>query len=208
MNYYYDVVLNFSDELINFYEWEESDSLEYFKKIPLVLVSSKQYKEIVSHDIKVSQDFLESIKEKSKSNLSDSLYTVIFADKNGSTAIEFDESGKSILRSSLLPLDEVNIGEIIYTLNTKKINYEILKSLKYNDSLRCEKKLRLIIKTEINSLKRKNDNLKLKYLYMEWFNHEPESNDISLEMLESVDNESSETLYRLYDLIKLSYNNV
>ena len=126
MNYYYDVVLNFSDELINFYEWEESDSFEYFKKIPLVLVSSKQYKEIVSHDIKVSQDFLESIKEKSKSNLSDSLYTVIFADKNGSTAIEFDESGKSILRSSLLPLDEVNIGEIIYTLNTKKINYEIL----------------------------------------------------------------------------------
>lgn len=208
MNYYYDVVLNFSDELINFYEWEESDSFEYFKKIPLVLVSSKQYKEIVSHDIKVSQDFLESIKEKSKSNLSDSLYTVIFADKNGSTAIEFDESGKSILRSSLLPLDEVNIGEIIYTLNTKKINYEILKSLKYNDSLRCEKKLRLIIKTEINSLKRKNDNLKLKYLYMEWFNHEPQSNDISLEMLESVDNESSETLYRLYDLIKLSYNNV
>ena len=93
MNYYYDVVLNFSDELINFYEWEESDSLEYFKKIPLVLVSSKQYKEIVSHDIKVSQDFLESIKEKSKSNLSDSLYMVIFADKNGSTAIEFDESG-------------------------------------------------------------------------------------------------------------------
>ncbi|CDF20270.1 uncharacterized protein BN733_00438 [Clostridium sp. CAG:609] len=208
MNYYYDVVLNFSDELINFYEWEESDSLEYFKKIPLVLVSSKQYKEILSHDIKVSQDFLESIKEKSKSNLSDSLYTVIFADKNGSTAIEFDESGKSILRSSLLPLDEVNIGEIIYTLNTKKINYEILKSLKYNDSLRCEKKLRLIIKTEINSLKRKNDNLKLKYLYMEWFNHESKSNDISLEMLESVDNESSETLYRLYDLIKLSYNNV
>lgn len=208
MNYYYDVVLNFSDELINFYEWEESDSLEYFKKIPLVLVSSKQYKEIVSHNIKVSQDFLESIKEKSKSNFSDSLYTVIFADKNGSTAIEFDESGKSILRSSLLPLDEVNIGEIIYTLNTKKINYEILKSLKYNDSLRCEKKLRLIIKTEINSLKRKNDNLKLKYLYMEWFNHEPKSNDISLEMLESVDNENSETLYRLYDLIKLSYNNV
>ena len=182
--------------------------MEYFKKIPLVLVSSKQYKEIVSHDIKVSQDFLESIKEKSKSNLSDSLYTVIFADKNGSTAIEFDESGKSILRSSLLPLDEVNIGEIIYTLNTKKINYEILKSLKYNDSLRCEKKLRLIIKTEMNSLKRKNDNLQLKYLYMEWLNHEPKSNDISLEMLESVDNESSETLYRLYDLIKLSYNNV
>lgn len=43
---------------------------------------------------------------------------------------------------------------------------------------------------------------------MEWFNHEPKSNDISLEMLESVDNESSETLYKLYDLIKLSYNNV
>lgn len=208
MNYYYDVILNFSEEAIFFYEWEETDTLEYFKKIPLILVNSKQYKEIVSHNIQVNQEFLESIKGKAKSNLGDSLYVVVFADKNGATAIEFDASGKSILRSSLLPIDEININEIIYTLNTKRLDYEVLNQIKYNDSLRYEKKLRLIIKTEINSLKRKNDNLKLKYLYMEWFNKEPLSTDVSLEMLESIDNETSETLYKLYDLIKLSYNNV
>lgn len=208
MNYYYDVILNFSDKLIWFYEWEDSDILEYFKKIPLVYVSSKQFRDIVSHEVRVSLTFLESIKDKSKCNQETYSYVAIFADKNGCIAIEFDNEGKSVSRSMLSLVDEVNINEIIYTLNTKSIDYEIIKSIKYSDSLRYEDKLKLIIKTEVNSLIRKKDYLKLEYLYMEWFNKKCDGEDISLKMLESIDKEDNVKLNKLYNLIKLSYNNV
>ena len=38
MYYYYDVLLNFTsdDELFSFYEWEESDQVEFIKKIPKI----------------------------------------------------------------------------------------------------------------------------------------------------------------------------
>lgn len=208
MNYYYDVILNFNDDVIWFYEWEDSDVLEYFKKIPLVMVSTKQFREIVSHEIKVTNEFLESIKNKAKSNQGDYPYIVVFADKNGCIAIEFDSNGKSISRSFLLPIDEVNINEIIYTLNTKYIDYELIKDIKFNKELRFENKLKHIIMTEINSLKRKKDYLKLEYLYLEWFNKINDNEDICAVMLDKVNNEDSLKLYKLYNLIKLSYNNV
>lgn len=62
--------------------------------------------------------------------------------------------------------------------------------------------------TEINSLKRKKDYLKLEYLYLEWFNKINDNEDICAVMLDKVNNEDSLKLYKLYNLIKLSYNNV
>ena len=41
MNYYYDIVLNLNEELYEFYEWEENDSIDFIKKIPLFRVSTK-----------------------------------------------------------------------------------------------------------------------------------------------------------------------
>lgn len=32
MNYYYDVLLNFLDTNIYFYEWDSLDNIEYYKK--------------------------------------------------------------------------------------------------------------------------------------------------------------------------------
>ena len=43
MNYYYDVVLNFLEEPILFYEWAEQDSIEYIKKIPLYQVTTEVF---------------------------------------------------------------------------------------------------------------------------------------------------------------------
>ena len=35
MNYIYDVVLNFQDELIEFYEWSSEDTIDHIKRIPI-----------------------------------------------------------------------------------------------------------------------------------------------------------------------------
>ena len=40
MNYIYDVLLNFfpNNTLIEFYEWQEKDSIDHVKKIPIIRI--------------------------------------------------------------------------------------------------------------------------------------------------------------------------
>lgn len=209
MNYYYDILLNFNDYLLPFYEWEDTDSLEYFKKIPLFQVSSKTLKDFVNYNITIDEYYLNLIKDKAKSKGNTPSYVAIFADKNGSIAIEFNESGKSIARSLLSIDDEVNINEILYTLDLKELNYKKDKLLKRNNNLRYEDSIKRVIMTELNSLMDNKDYLKLKYLYMEWSNKD--NNDYNVmykEMLSSLDNCVSSKELKIYDLIKLSYKMV
>lgn len=176
MNYYYDVLLNFLDTNVFFYEWDSFDNLEYYKRVPLIQVNSKTLKDFINNDIIVDKEFLDIIKDKVKKKGGSSSLIAIFADRNGSIALEFNEFGKSIARSFLSIEDDLNICEILYTIDIKKINYKIDSEIKYNNNLRVEDRIKLIIKTELNSLYKRKDFMKLKYLFMEWFNEIPEDN--------------------------------
>lgn len=198
MNYYYDVVLNFLDTNVLFYEWNEDDNLEYFKKIPLIKVSSKTLRDFINNDVCINQEALKIVKDRA-----------IFADKNGCIALEFNESGESIARSFLSLSDELNIGEIIYTINTTDIDYKIVNKINYNKNLREEDKIKLIIKTEIKVLSEMEDTLKLKYLYMEWFNECGEDvKKMIKKMNDALKDKIGKREVKIYDLIKLSYNKV
>ena len=136
-------------------------------------------------------------------------YIAIFADKNGSIALEFDENGNSIARSFLGLEDDLNICDILYTIDNLKVNYKINTSIDYNDNLRIEDKIKLIIKTEVKSLYKKQDFTKLKYLFMEWFNKIPVDNEVMYQsMIEELNNKIGDKEKKIYDLIKLSYNKV
>ena len=136
-------------------------------------------------------------------------YIAIFADKNGSIALEFDENGNSITRSFLGLEDDLNICDILYTIDNLKVNYKINTSIDYNDNLRIEDKIKLIIKTEVKSLYKKQDFTKLKYLFMEWFNKIPVDNEVMYQsMIEKLNNKIGDKEKKIYDLIKLSYNKV
>lgn len=198
MNYYYDVVLNFLDTNVLFYEWNKEDNLEYFKKIPLIKVSSKILRDFINNDVCINQELLKTIKDRA-----------IFADKNGCIALEFNESGRSIARSFLSLSDELNIGEIVYTINTTDIDYKIENKINYNKNLREEDKIKLIIKTEIKVLNEVKDIFKLKYLYMEWFNECCEDiTKIVKRMNDALKEKIGRREVKIYDLIKLSYNKV
>ena len=41
MVYIYDILLNFNKNLIEYFEWDDKDSIKYVKKIALFKVSSK-----------------------------------------------------------------------------------------------------------------------------------------------------------------------
>ena len=62
MNYYYDVLLNFLDTNIYFYEWDNLDNIEYYKRVPLIQVNSKTLKDFINNNIVVEKEFLDTIK--------------------------------------------------------------------------------------------------------------------------------------------------
>ena len=209
MNYYYDVVLNFSDINMLFYEWNKFDNLELYKRVPIIQVNSKTLKDFINNNVVVDKNFLEIIKDKAKKKGDCPSYIAIFADRNGSIALEFDEKGNSLYRSFLDIDDDLNISEFLYTVDIMKVSYEIKDEIKYNDSLRMEDEIKLLIKTEVNSLYKKKDFVKLKYLYMEWFNKVPYDNEQIYDyMINKLNDRVGIEEKRIYDLIKLSYNKV
>ena len=64
MIYIYDILLNFNTSLIEFFEWEENDLIKYVKKLPIYKVSDDFLYNLVKNEIKVSDDFLNEIKDK------------------------------------------------------------------------------------------------------------------------------------------------
>ncbi len=209
MNYYYDVVLNFSDINMLFYEWNKFDNLELYKRVPIIQVNSKTLNDFINNNVVVDENFLEMIKDKAKKKGDCPSYIAIFADRNGSIALEFDENGNSLYRSFLDIDDDLNISEFLYTVDIMKVSYEIKDEIKYNDCLRMEDEIKLLIKTEINSLHKKKDFVKLKYLYMEWFNKVPYDNEKIYDyMINKLNDKVGIEEKRIYDLIKLSYNKV
>lgn len=209
MNYYYDVVLNFFDTNMLFYEWNKFDNLELYKRVPIIQVNSKTLKDFINNNVIVDENFLEMIKDKAKKKGDCPSYIAIFADRNGSIALEFDEKGNSLYRSFLDIDDDLNISEFLYTVDIMKVSYEIKDEIKYNGSLRMEDEIKLLIKTEVNSLYKKKDFVKLKYLYMEWFNKVPYDNEQIYDyMINKLNDKVGIEEKRIYDLIKLSYNKV
>lgn len=213
MNYIYDVSLNLAEKFIPFYEWNRSDSIESFEKIGVCKVSHRDFVTIKNHMFKVSQDFLESIK--ATASLKDSAflkavdYAVIFTDEKSVIAIEFDTSGLSIKRSDLLLSDDLNILELAYSMNRKKIDYETLNLVESVNELREEKRIKNIIEEEIKNLLTKKDINKLKYLYLEWF-RETESDPTLMynRMKDALNDKISDREIKVYEIINLSHSKV
>ena len=96
MNYYYDIVLNFQEKNYMFYEWEEEDSIDIIKKIPIFQVNIKTFKDLINNEINVDLEFLKSIENRTELKNKTLKYVALFASKNGSIALEFNNEGKSI----------------------------------------------------------------------------------------------------------------
>ncbi len=210
MDYYYDILLNFNDYYFMFYEWNQDDSIEYIKKIPLKHVNSNTILDMLNNKIKVELDFLNSIKDKTKLKDNKTLkYTCIFSDGKNTLALEFNDEGESINKSSLLLNDEININEFMFNIKEIELEYEIIsKDIVYKE-LRQDRKIKKIIKVEIDNLYKKHNDSKLKYLYLEWFNKLETKRDVIYnDMLKKLEGNLTKKEYEIYELIKLSYNNV
>ncbi len=209
MNYYYDIILNFLDSNYLFYDWLEQDTLEYIKKIPLYQVTSKKFKEIYAYEGKISLEFLEEIKDKTISKNKKLKYACLIADKNNALALEFNDEGLVIARSSLMLKDELALLEYLYTIPLKDIEYTKIKLINNNLDSRKSRQIKNFISLELKKLINDHNLEKLKYLYLEWFNEKEDNLDkIRKRMEKRLENEITLDEIKIYNIIKLSYNNV
>ncbi len=210
MDYYYDVLLNFQDTYAMFYEWDSEDNIEYIKKIPLVHIDPNTFIHFITKKIIVDQEFLKLIENKTKLKGNNILkYACIFSDSKNSIALEFNDDGLVISKSSLILEDELNINEFMFNIAMQKINYKIIGDNIINTETRQELKIKKILKLEITSIYEKKEYSKLKFLYLEWFdNLLPTIDEMYYHMLDKLKSKLTEKEYNIYEIIKLSYNNV
>ena len=207
MNYYYDVKVNFLKENSFFYDWLDTDKIETIKKIPIFQINKTTFKDFYLNDVKVNKEFLKQIENKTIGN-NLIKYAVILADKNNAYVYKFNDDGFIIGRSSLNLIDELNILEYLYTIKNIKIDYEIIGKLKFNKEPRYLQRIKNIINEEIDLLYKNNNLAKLRYLYIEWFGKKENNLDKIYEDMKNKLLDFHNEDLRIYDLIKLSYNNV
>lgn len=215
MIYVYDMILNWNDKdrIYEFFEWEINDEIEHIKRIPLLKVNSNKFEELFNYDVIVDKEFLKQIynlTEKYTDNSVEKIeYASILTDGLRTFAIEFDSSGKSIYKSRLL-LDE---EEEVIILSNKLFEFDInytkgnLKN-KSKYTTRLEEDMRRIITIEINDSYKNGNFDKLKYLYFELFDKEQDDVDLIYnKLLSSINEEINYNHNKLYEVIKLSYQN-
>ena len=209
MNFYYDIVVNFQENNYMFYEWAESDVLEYIKRVPIFQVTTNVLRDLINNNIEVDKEFLDSIYNKTKLKKGFLEYVSLFVSKNGAIVLEFASDGKVIARSGLQVNDECNVMEVIYTLPIFRLEYKVLNRLELNKDLRLESTIKDFINLEINTLYKNKEWEKIVFLYNEWFlKSDPNVGEMVQEMQNRLKGEITDREFRIYNLIKLSYNNV
>ena len=194
MNYIYDVVLNFQDELIEFYEWSSEDIIDHIKRIPIFRINHQNLNDLINKNITISNDFIQKIKNKTKCyrKTNDLKYSALFTDLNRVVGIEFST-------------EETIILECRFDL-VEKLYYKVDSIIEKNFLTRKEKLKRNYILKELDKVYETNNIDKLNYLYKEIYNDSSLSFESKYLKLKKSIKENYESKYNiLYDILKLTY---
>lgn len=201
MNYIYDIYLNFNKDLYDFFDWNKNDKLIHIKMIPVFKTTEDNIKIIINHNIELDKNDLINILNKTIIWNKSEKYKnyVLFCDDNNVIAVEFDEKGKSINKSSLLVSEELEILETTYKLRIKDINFKVLNKQKNILKTRKQIKEENFIKNELKNI----DNQKLNYIYFECFGKQEKNKDIIINRLLNL-SKNSKAYKNLYNILKLT----
>lgn len=210
MNYIYDILVNFNDgdRLIEFFEWNETDLFEHIKKIPIYRISSKQMQEICNNKIILDKEHLIRIKSKTQLyNNTDIKYALIVTDLNKAIALEFNNQGEVISRSTFLLDEEESIIEEAYNFKEELLKYELSDEYKIDYYLtRKELFKKNYLLKELNFLEKNKDYEKLNYLYEEIFKKDNLTyKERILRLIENIKNNYNFKHNELYEIIRLTY---
>ena len=212
MIYTYDILLNWTNEerLKEFFEWNLEDDLEHIKKIPIIRVSDKFIKDLITSKLKIDTNFLPKIKNKAESYFHNEIdtidYAAIFTNGKLAIAVELDEDGIISYKSTMLLDEEEEVLDMSEELVLLDIDYEVIKrNKKYSYLTREEEKEKEFLTKELKKIKDKKEEAKINYLYKEFFNDDNISYDLKLKTLQNeIEKEYNSFHNKLYKLLKLS----
>ena len=212
MIYTYDILLNWTkdERLKEFYEWTLEDDLEHIKKMPIIRIRESLLKDLLTSKIKIDKTFLSKIKYKTESYFHNEIdvidYAVIVTTEKKSLALELDNEGNVMYKSSLLIDEEEEVLEIGEELVIMDIPYEVItKNKKVSYLTRKEEEEKKFLIKEIKKIKQNKEESKLNYLYKEFFVDNVESFNDKLTILEKeISKDYNSFHHNLYNLLKLS----
>lgn len=173
MNYIYDILLNFNEHLIEYFQWDESDNIKYVKKVIIFKTDEKTIKDIVENEVLLDTKFTTNIPKYDINNIKNECKICLLTD--GKIVIGILIENNKVKYISRLLLDE-EYDALLSSDNliTTKIDYKIIKYKTKEDTTltRFESKIKKQLLEELDSLYKNNKNDKLIYLYYEFTNSE------------------------------------
>lgn len=176
MIYIYDVLLNLRqmDEGLEFYEWKEDDLIEHIKKVPLFKVSKTLIEDLFTNKLQLDITILPKIRNKAicyfNGETKQIPYLVLLSDGRKCFAIELDNKGNTLYKSSLLLDEEEEVLEMTEELVEMPIGYKKTKIKNNKDQLtRFEKDNQKFLLRELEKIKDNKE--EINYLYEEYFDN-------------------------------------
>ena len=176
MIYIYDILLNLRqmDEGLEFYEWKEDDLIEHIKKVPLFKVSKTLIEDLFTNKLQLDITILPKIRNKAicyfNGETKQIPYLVLLSDGRKCFAIELDNKGNTLYKSSLLLDEEEEVLEMTEELVELPIGYKKTKIKNNKDQLtRFEKDNQNFLLRELEKIKDNKE--EINYLYEEYFDN-------------------------------------
>lgn len=176
MIYIYDILLNLRqmDEGLEFYEWKEDDLIEHIKKVPLFKVSNTLIEDLFTNKLQLDITILPKIRNKAicyfNGETKQIPYLVLLSDGRKCFAIELDNKGNTLYKSSLLLDEEEEVLEMTEELVELPIGYKKTKIKNNKDQLtRFEKDNQKFLLRELEKIKDNKE--EINYLYEEYFDN-------------------------------------
>ena len=176
MIYIYDILLNLRqmDEGLEFYEWREDDLIEHIKKVPLFKVSKTLIEDLFTNKLQLDITILPKIRNKAicyfNGETKQIPYLVLLSDGRKCFAIELDNKGNTLYKSSLLLDEEEEVLEMTEELVEMPIGYKKTKIKNNKDQLtRFEKDNQKFLLRELEKIKDNKE--EINYLYEEYFDN-------------------------------------
>ena len=203
MNYINDIFLNFSNIYFDFFEWNKKDIISHLKKIPIIKISTCDLKKIIINKIILDNNFVckyQSNAEYYNNNKKENI--VVLCDGNISCAINFDNKGNIIKKSSLIIEDDDIACKACEDKNIEYINYSYKEEPYERLLTRCEKEKKDFLLKNIKKINK----TKLNYLYYDCFNkNEDDINIIINDLIKNIENNNFDTWEKCFNFLNLIY---
>ena len=199
MQYYYDVLGNFSEYILKFYEWESNDDIVNIKKIPFIKISKEDMRVLLSYSVILEMDNIVK-NNKDKTNY------LLFSTGCDALMVELNQEGKIIYYSSLLIEDELEVNELAHSMNTIKLKFKVLDKIKILSDYRQGEKAKNLIFHELKKIRDNDNKDECLYYYYEWFHVSTDDYDKAIKkMFLEIKKPFNKDMERIEKLIRLSY---